>query len=100
MSFETESRLWKVEVGEEAARLIRLGVPPWDAMIQARQRTERKRREASAAARDFVMVPRELFDQALRELRFERSPTADDLAELLNTNANLHTQDTPSEPRA
>lgn len=47
MSFETESRVWQAEVDEEAARLVRLGVPPWDALIQARQRvTARRRREA------------------------------------------------------
>ena len=42
------TRRWNIDVETEAARLIRLGVPPWDAAIQARQRVEKRRREASA----------------------------------------------------
>lgn len=48
MTFKLESRIWEAEVDAEAARLVRLGVPPWDAMIQARQRVEHRRREASS----------------------------------------------------
>lgn len=40
---------WNAEVESETARLIRLGVPPWDAAIQARQRVTKKRREAASA---------------------------------------------------
>lgn len=50
MDFRSESRSWGVEVDVEAARLIRLGVPPWDAAIQARQRVEKRRREAAQAS--------------------------------------------------
>lgn len=35
---------WEHDVDEEAARLIRLGVPPYDAIIQARQRIAAQRR--------------------------------------------------------
>lgn len=50
MSFEFESLSWRVEVEAEAERLIRRGVPPWDAVIQARQRiSEKRRREATEA---------------------------------------------------
>ena len=54
MSFETESRVWAAEVGEEAARLVRLGVPPWDAMIQARQCVSCRRRAEADAAQDEI----------------------------------------------
>lgn len=45
MSFEDEKRRWDIEVDAEAARLVRLGVPPYDAISQARQRVEQRRRE-------------------------------------------------------
>lgn len=47
MDFRSESLSWGVEVDCEAARLIRLGVPPWDAAIQARQLVEKRRRVAA-----------------------------------------------------
>lgn len=37
------------EIDAEAARLVRLGVPKWDAIIQARQRVAKKRRESAPA---------------------------------------------------
>jgi hypothetical protein len=40
-------------------------------------------RDTAKPPQRFVVVPRELFDQAVRELRFECSPTADDLTELV-----------------
>ncbi len=45
MSLENAMREWKAEVSAEMERLIRLGVPPFDAAIQARQRVEKRRRE-------------------------------------------------------
>ena len=45
-TLESEMREWTLAVDVEAARLIRLGVPPWDAAIQARQRIEQQRRAA------------------------------------------------------
>jgi hypothetical protein len=46
MSMELEDALRDLrhDIDTEMARLIRLGVPPWDAAIQARQRIERQRR--------------------------------------------------------
>ncbi len=49
MSQKTEIRDWKAEVDSEMARLIRLGVPPYDAAIQARQRVSAKRRALANA---------------------------------------------------
>ncbi len=46
MSVESAMREWKAEVDDEMERLIKLGVPPFDAAIQARQRVEKRRREA------------------------------------------------------
>lgn len=46
-AFEREAANFQIEVDEEAARLVRLGVPPWDALIQARQRVSRRRRLAA-----------------------------------------------------
>lgn len=43
MNYETEARNFVIEVESEAARLIALGVPPWDAIIQARQRVSARR---------------------------------------------------------
>lgn len=45
-SYEQAAREFVNDVDAEAARLIELGVPPWDAVIQARQRVEKRRREA------------------------------------------------------
>lgn len=47
MSYETAAAAWRAEIEVEAERLITLGVPPWDALIQARQRIERRRWKAS-----------------------------------------------------
>ena len=49
-SYEWESAQWRAEVDAEAARLVRLGVPPWDAIVQARQRVRLKRQEAARAS--------------------------------------------------
>ncbi len=46
MSLQQATRDFVREVEAEAERLIKLGVPPWDAAIQARQRVEKRRREA------------------------------------------------------
>lgn len=45
--YNTEARRWQIDVDAEAARLIQLGVPPWDAIIQARQRISARRRDAA-----------------------------------------------------
>ena len=54
--YREAERAFVAEVDREAARLIRLGVPPWDAIIQARQRVSQRRRESarSVAAVDPV----------------------------------------------
>jgi uncharacterized protein HemX len=46
---EQAAREFRGEVDAEAARLIRIGVPPWDAAIQARQRVSRRRLESAQA---------------------------------------------------
>jgi hypothetical protein len=46
--YEQAAREFVREVDAEAARLIQLGVPPWDAIIQARQRVEKARRDKAA----------------------------------------------------
>ena len=48
MNFNDEARRFSAEVEAEAARLVRLGVPPWDALIQARQRISASRRRKVA----------------------------------------------------
>lgn len=49
--FETEQRLWEHAVKDEAARLIREGMPPTDALLQGRLNvSERRRREARVKA--------------------------------------------------
>lgn len=50
--FERESRLFQQEIEEEAARLVRLGVPPWDALIQARARVRQDRQAARRGRED------------------------------------------------
>lgn len=46
-AFEDEQRKWDVEVDTEAAELIRRGVPPYDAIEQARNNVSRRRRAQS-----------------------------------------------------
>lgn len=43
--YESAARNFEIDMKQEAARLIELGVPPWDATIQARQRISIQRRE-------------------------------------------------------
>lgn len=45
--FDYESQKWTREVDAEAAQLVRQGVPPWDAIQQARDAVARRRRQAS-----------------------------------------------------
>lgn len=44
---ERATREWEREVGEEAAKLIREGTPPFDAAIRARDTVSRRRRQAT-----------------------------------------------------
>lgn len=44
---EDADRELRHDIDREAARLVRLGVPKWDAIIQARQIIERVRRKAA-----------------------------------------------------
>ncbi len=46
---ERARREWQGDVEDEMARLIRLGVPPCDAAIEARQRISSKRRAEAAS---------------------------------------------------
>lgn len=48
MDLQSAIRDWDSDVQSEAERLIRLGVPPYDAAVQARQRVDQRRREAAA----------------------------------------------------
>ncbi len=43
--FQRESEAWTDEVNAEAARLVRQGVPPFDAIIRARDIVSRRRAE-------------------------------------------------------
>lgn len=43
--FARAKRDWDVEVDAEAARLIRIGYPPWDAVEQAVKNISKRRRE-------------------------------------------------------
>lgn len=44
IEFEREARRLSADIDAEATRLMRLGVLKWDAVIQARQRVEQRRR--------------------------------------------------------
>lgn len=55
--FDYERSKWNGEVDAEAARLVRLGVPPLDAIIQARQRVSARRRASGVEAE--ALVPQE-----------------------------------------
>ena len=45
--FETESRIWSMEVRKVAAELVRRGTPPYQAIEDAREIvSERRRRKA------------------------------------------------------
>lgn len=41
------------EIDDEAVRLIKLGVPKWDAIIQARQRVTQRRRDAARRSGEY-----------------------------------------------
>lgn len=45
--FDYEAQKWTREVETKAAEFIRQGVPPWDAMQQARDAVSRMRRRAA-----------------------------------------------------
>lgn len=51
MAFYEEMRAWEAEVDAEAARLVREGTPPFDAIEQARQIVIARRRRAADNAR-------------------------------------------------
>ena len=51
-AFERAMREFAGEVDAEAARLVALGVPPLDAVIQARQRVSQRRREQDIGSAD------------------------------------------------
>ncbi len=45
-TFKSAVISWEIEVEHEAARLVKQGVPPWDAIEQARENVSRRRRLA------------------------------------------------------
>lgn len=45
LDFQAEKRMFESDVECEAARLVRRGVPPFDAITQARDLVSRRRRE-------------------------------------------------------
>lgn len=47
--FDLERRKWNAEVDAEAARLVRKGVPPFDAIEKAREIVSRRRKDAPDA---------------------------------------------------
>lgn len=72
-NFITERRVWEAEVDAEAARLLRLGVPPWDALIQARQRVQKRRlwsTSAKCSCRDNFANPEPIDCPVHRAARF------------------------------
>lgn len=48
MSFKSAASSWSAEVEREAERLIDSGVPPWDAIVQARQIVAQRRHIAGS----------------------------------------------------
>lgn len=47
-AFTQAAREFAREVDQEASQLVARGVPPWDAVMRARQRVSERRREQSA----------------------------------------------------
>lgn len=58
MSYEDASRAFGSDVREEAERQVMRGVPPWDAVIKAREIVSVRRRRKTPSVNDPLEIER------------------------------------------